>query len=134
MIYDYINSSPRMRPTMSIAGIEGAFRGGAEGYASRSFLPVQRLMGNSVRRGLLAGGMGVLALGQTGNMMQRLRYRDYYGAAMSGAMAAGAGYGAYMTLMHRKAMTEHLQSAANMVAKNARGGRSVGNFIRAAIH
>lgn len=59
----------------------------------------------------LTAGLGALAISKGANMMNRMRYGDYSGAMMQGAMAAAAGAGAYAAYMGKGAIRSHLRSA-----------------------
>lgn len=90
-----------------------AFLGGVERAAaplSKSF----NLMGRNITYGRagLTAGLGLLAVRNGANMMDRMRYGDYGGAMMSGAMTAAAGYGAYSAYMYKGAFRSHFNNVA----------------------
>lgn len=93
-----------------------------------------RFMNSKMGPNVAAVGMGIGALGQLGNMRQRMRYHDYGGAALSGGMAAAMGYGAYMMGFQKEAMSGHLKRAAMMAGKQSYGmrgaARAVGQMMK----
>lgn len=89
----------------------------------------ERFMKSKMGPQVAAVGMGIGALGQLGNMRQRMRYHDYGGAALSGGMAAAMGYGAYMMGFQKEAMSGHLKRAAMMAGKQAYGIRGASRAI-----
>lgn len=106
----------------SIRGL-GARRGAAMATANvlgnigRASQPLSRtfsMMGRNVTYGRagLTAGLGMLAARNGANMMDRMRYGDYGGAMMSGAMTAAAGYGAYSAWMYKGALRSHFNNAA----------------------
>lgn len=62
------------------------------------------------------GGLGLLAVRQGLNTVDRIRYGDYGGAMLSAAVGAAAGYGAYRTFLGRGAIQRHLANAASRLA------------------
>lgn len=62
------------------------------------------------------GGLGLLAVRQGLNTVDRIRYGDYGGAMLSAAVGAAAGYGAYRTFLGRGAIQRHLANAAARLA------------------
>ena len=95
------------------------------GGVSRMSQPLSNtfsLMGREVSYGRagLTGGLGLLALRNGANMMDRMRYGDYGGAMLSGAMTAAAGYGAYSAWMMKGSMRSHLNKAAAKLLGNIR--------------
>ena len=80
----------------------GHLNGGTGEFLSRRF----NLFGHNTSYGRagLTAGLGLLALRNAGNMMDRMRYGDYGGAMLSGAMTAAAGYGAYRAWMFKGSM------------------------------
>jgi hypothetical protein len=71
------------------------------------------------RAGVTAS-LGLLAARNGANMIDRMRYGDYSGAMMSGAMTAAAGYGAYSAYMTKSALRSHFKTAAQAILKNFR--------------
>lgn len=74
----------------------------------------------SLGRAGATAGMGFLALRNGANMMDRMRYGDYGGAMMSGAMTAAAGYGAYKSWMLKGSMRKSLTDGASRLLRNLR--------------
>jgi hypothetical protein len=89
---------------------------------SRPLSNTFNLMGRDVTYGRagLTAGLGLLAARNGANMMDRMRYGDYGGAMMSGAMTAAAGYGAYSTWMYKGALRSHFNNAAAWIMKRMR--------------
>lgn len=89
---------------------------------SRPLSKTFNLMGNNVTYGRagMTAGLGLLAARNGANMMDRMRYGDYGGAMMSGAMTAAAGYGAYSTWMYKGALRSHFNNAASWLMKRMR--------------
>lgn len=81
---------------------------------------IPKLGNMSYGRAGLAGGLGMLAMSQGKNMYDRVRYGDYGGAMLSGALAGAAGYGAYSVAMGRGALRSHFKNAAAMIMRNLR--------------
>jgi len=112
------------RDFSKVFGVGGARRRAAIalGKIARASRPLSKtfnLMGKNVTYGRagLAGGLGLLALRNGANVMDRMRYGDYSGAMMSGAMTAAAGYGAYATYMYKGALRQHFNNAAAWILK-----------------
>lgn len=68
----------------------------------------------------LTGGLGLMAGVQAANTIDRMRYGDYGGAMLSGAMSAAAGYGAYSSWMYKGALRSHFNNAASWILKRFR--------------
>ena len=92
------------------------------GRASQPLSKTFNMMGRNVTygRAALTGGLGMLALRNGANMMDRMRYGDYSGAMMSGALTAAAGYGAYASWMYKGALRSHFNNAASWILKRFR--------------
>lgn len=110
------------------AGVSARNRNAALGTArvlggiGRMSEPLSRttsLFGRNVTYGRLGmtAGLGMLALRNGANMVDRMRYGDYGGAMMSGALTAAAGYGAYSTWMYKGALRSHFNNAASWLLK-----------------
>lgn len=97
------------RGATRMAGLLGGI-GRASQPLSKSF----NLMGRNITYGRagLTAGLGLLAVRNGANMMDRMRYGDYGGAMMSGAMTAAAGYGAYSAYMYKGAFRSHFNNVA----------------------
>jgi len=98
---------------------------GMLGGIGRMSQPLSRnfnMMGRNVTYGRagLTAGMGLLAMRNGANMVDRMRYGDYGGAMMSGALTAAAGYGAYSSWMYKGALRSHFNNAASWLLKRFR--------------
>ncbi len=93
---------------------------GLQRFGSRSFNAPMGLGRMTYGRAGVAGGLGLLAVSQGANMMDRMRYGDYGGAMLSGAVAGAAGYGAYKAAMGKMALQKHFSNAAAFLMKNIR--------------
>jgi hypothetical protein len=97
-------------------------------------MQVEKFMKSKMGPNVATVGLGIGALGQLGNMRQRLRYHDYGGAALSGGMAAAMGYGAYLMGWEKNVMSRHLKDAAMMAGKHSYGirgaARAVGQMMK----
>lgn len=116
---------PWSAPPAGRAGVRGVAGAATRGFGGRfgDFLSTRfNLFGKSTSFGRagLAGGLGLLAIRNGANMMDRMRYGDYGGAMLSGAMTAAAGYGAYAAWMYKGSIRSHLGQAAAQLMKNVR--------------
>lgn len=76
-------------------------------------------MGNkSYGRLGLAGGLGIMAIGQAGKSIDRAQYGNYTGAALSAGMAGAAGAAAYSAYHLKSSYRNHLSNAASKIMKN----------------
>lgn len=76
-------------------------------------------MGNkSYGRLGLAGGLGIMAIGQAGKSIDRAQYGNYTGAALSAGMAGAAGAAAYSAYHLKSSYRDHLSNAASKIMKN----------------
>lgn len=105
------------RGAMSAANALGGIARGTQ-FLSNSF----ELMGKKMTYGRagVTAGLGMLALRNGANVVDRMRYGDYGGAMMSGALTAAAGYGAYSAYMYKGALRSHFNNAARFVLKQFR--------------
>lgn len=99
--------------------------GSALGRIGRTASPLSNtfnMRGRNVTYGRagMTAGLGLLALRNGANMMDRMRYGDYSGAMMSGAMTAAAGYGAYASWMYKGALKSHFNNAASWLLRRVR--------------
>ena len=104
------------RGAIRAAGMLGGIGRASQPLSSQFF----GVAGKSWGRATLTGGLGMLAVSNAGNMMDRMRYGDYGGAMMSGAMTAAAGYGAYSSWMYKGALRSHFNNAAAWLLKRFR--------------
>ena len=105
------------RGAMATAGALGGIARGTQ-FLSNNF----ELMGKKMTYGRagVTAGLGMLALRNGANVVDRMRYGDYGGAMMSGALTAAAGYGAYSSYMYKGALRSHFNNAARFVLKQFR--------------
>ena len=76
-------------------------------------------MGNkSYGRLGLAGGLGIMAIGQAGKSIDRAQYGNYTGAALSAGMAGAAGAAAYSAYHLKSSYRDHLSNAASKIMQN----------------
>lgn len=92
---------------------------GGIGRMSQPLSRTFNVMGRNVTYGRagMTAGLGLLAMRNGANMMDRMRYGDYGGAMMSGALTAAAGYGAYSSWMYKGALRSHFNNAASWLLK-----------------
>lgn len=121
----------RAGTTAEARNVSRLMRNGALGSArmlggiGRLSQPLSRTFNMGVRsmtygRAGMVGGLGLLAVRNGANMMDRMRYGDYGGAMVSGALTAAAGYGAYSSFMYKGAMRSHFNNAAAWLLKKFR--------------
>ncbi len=68
----------------------------------------------------LSAGLGMLALRNGANVVDRMRYGDYGGAMMSGALTAAAGYGAYASFMYKGSLRNHFNNSVKYALRGFR--------------
>ena len=96
------------RTASAVAGMAGSLNRNTA-WASKTFNAFGRK--TTYGRAAVSGGLGFLALRNGANMMDRMRYGDYGGAMMSGALTAAAGYGAYKSMMLKGSMRNSINTA-----------------------
>lgn len=69
-----------------------------------------------VRAGVI-GGLGMFAGSSLANVGDRLRNRDTAGALTNAALGGASAYAAYNTLLHKKALGNHLATVAKYAKK-----------------
>jgi hypothetical protein len=115
-LMDYANFMSH--DTGNVAGAIKGFRGMSRA-GQRGAMATAGALGGIARAGVTAG-LGMLALRNGANVVDRMRYGDYGGAMMSGALTAAAGYGAYSAYMTKSALRSHFNNAARFVLKQFR--------------